>query len=54
MLGTVVLVGGDTTRDHIINLAYLISIILFIVGLKRLTNPTTARQGNQIAEEVLK
>lgn len=46
---TVVLVTGDTTRDHLINLAYLVAIILFIVGLKKLTNPTTARRGNQIA-----
>jgi NAD(P) transhydrogenase subunit beta len=37
------------TDQNMINLAYLFSIILFIVGLKKLTNPTTARQGNQIA-----
>ncbi|MBJ7355699.1 MAG: NAD(P)(+) transhydrogenase (Re/Si-specific) subunit beta, partial [Thermoleophilaceae bacterium] len=37
------------TDQNIINLAYLVAIVLFIVGLKKLTNPTTARQGNQIA-----
>ncbi|MGH2960306.1 MAG: NAD(P)(+) transhydrogenase (Re/Si-specific) subunit beta, partial [Solirubrobacterales bacterium] len=37
------------TDQNIINLAYLFAIILFIVGLKKLTAPTTARQGNQIA-----
>ncbi|MGK2878260.1 MAG: NAD(P)(+) transhydrogenase (Re/Si-specific) subunit beta [Solirubrobacterales bacterium] len=42
-------VGGESTGDHIINLAYLIAIILFVVGLKKLTSPSTARQGNQIA-----
>ena len=42
-------IAGDTTRDHIINVAYLVAIILFVVGLKKLTNPNTARQGNQIA-----
>ena len=46
---TVVEVAGDTTRDHIINLAYLVAIVLFIVGLRKLTHPNTARQGNQIA-----
>jgi NAD(P) transhydrogenase subunit beta len=46
---TVLIVGGGTTRDHLINLAYLVAIVLFIVGLKKLTNPNTARQGNQIA-----
>ncbi|MFT4048329.1 MAG: NAD(P)(+) transhydrogenase (Re/Si-specific) subunit beta [Solirubrobacterales bacterium] len=42
-------ITGDTTRDHLINLAYLVAIVLFIVGLKKLTNPNTARRGNQIA-----
>ncbi len=42
-------VVGDTTRDHLINLAYLVAIIMFLVGIKKLTNPNTARQGNQIA-----
>jgi NAD(P) transhydrogenase subunit beta len=37
------------TNANVINFAYLISIILFIVGLKKLTSPATARQGNFIA-----
>ncbi|MBI5309638.1 MAG: NAD(P)(+) transhydrogenase (Re/Si-specific) subunit beta [Actinobacteria bacterium] len=41
--------GGGTTTEHIINVAYLVAVILFIVGLKKLTSPTTARQGNMIA-----
>jgi NAD(P) transhydrogenase subunit beta len=32
-----------------INLAYLITSVLFVVGLKRLGSPATARQGNQMA-----
>ncbi|MFY9487863.1 MAG: NAD(P)(+) transhydrogenase (Re/Si-specific) subunit beta [Solirubrobacterales bacterium] len=42
-------VGADTTTTHIINVAYLVAVILFVVGLKKLTSPTTARQGNTIA-----
>ncbi len=33
----------------IIELAYLLSAVLFIFGLKRLQSPATARRGNQIA-----
>ena len=33
----------------LINLAYLVSAALFIVGLKRLQSPATARGGNQLA-----
>ncbi len=33
----------------VINLAYLISAVLFIFGLKRLQSPATARRGNVIA-----
>jgi H+-translocating NAD(P) transhydrogenase subunit beta len=32
-----------------INLAYLLAAALFIVGLKRLSSPATARRGNQLA-----
>ena len=32
-----------------INSAYIVSFVLFIVGLRRLTHPATARQGNKIA-----
>ncbi len=42
-------VAGNTTTDHLINVAYLVAIALFIVGIKKLTHPNTARQGNQIA-----
>ena len=31
------------------NLAYLLAAALFIVGIKRLNSPSTARRGNQIA-----
>ncbi|HEY9723659.1 MAG TPA: NAD(P)(+) transhydrogenase (Re/Si-specific) subunit beta [Oscillatoriaceae cyanobacterium] len=37
------------TFGEVINLCYLVTAILFIVGLKRLSHPTTARQGNAIA-----
>ncbi|MBI4896820.1 MAG: NAD(P)(+) transhydrogenase (Re/Si-specific) subunit beta [Actinobacteria bacterium] len=37
------------TNPNLINVAYLVAIILFIVGLKKLTSPATARQGNFIA-----
>ena len=33
-------------RENLINLSYLISAILFIVGLKMLSSPKTARAGN--------
>ncbi|MBI3590868.1 MAG: NAD(P)(+) transhydrogenase (Re/Si-specific) subunit beta [Candidatus Melainabacteria bacterium] len=33
-------------RENIINLSYLISAILFIIGLKMLSSPKTARPGN--------
>jgi NAD(P) transhydrogenase subunit beta len=33
----------------LINVAYLVAAICFIVGLKLLSNPSTARRGNQIA-----
>ena len=50
MLATTVIdVSISSTRANLIGLAYLFAIILFIVGLKRLTHPNTARQGNQIA-----
>ena len=37
------------TNELIIQLAYLLSAILFIVGLKRLSSPATARKGNMLA-----
>ena len=33
----------------LINLVYLISVTLFIIGLQRLSSPKTARSGNLIA-----
>ena len=33
-------------RENIINLSYLISAVLFIVGLKMLSSPKSARPGN--------
>ncbi len=38
-----------TTRDGLIGLAYLVAAFLFVLGLRYLSNPTTARRGNQIA-----
>ncbi|MEM1269753.1 MAG: NAD(P)(+) transhydrogenase (Re/Si-specific) subunit beta, partial [Bacteroidota bacterium] len=32
-----------------INLAYLLAASLFILGIKRLSSPATARSGNQMA-----
>ena len=36
-------------KQNIINIAYLVSGIMFIYGLKRLQSPATARKGNQLA-----
>lgn len=36
-------------KQAIIDIAYLVSAVLFIYGLKRLQSPATARQGNQLA-----
>ena len=38
-----------TTVELTIQLAYLLSAILFILGLKRLSSPATARRGNVLA-----
>ena len=38
--------GKEPMRENLINLSYLISAILFIVGLKMLSSPKTARSGN--------
>ena len=35
--------------ETVIALAYLLSSILFILGLKKLGSPKTARRGNQFA-----
>jgi NAD(P) transhydrogenase subunit beta len=39
----------DNNRDAIIDIAYLISAILLILGLKFLSSPARARKGNQLA-----
>jgi len=36
-------------RESIIAVAYIVSAVLFIFGLKRLSSPATARSGNQLA-----
>jgi H+-translocating NAD(P) transhydrogenase subunit beta len=36
-------------RDAYIDISYLVAAICFIFGLKMLSNPTTARRGNQLA-----
>ena len=36
-------------RESIIAIAYIVSAVLFIFGLKRLSSPATARLGNQLA-----
>jgi NAD(P) transhydrogenase subunit beta len=36
-------------RESIIAVAYIVSAVLFIFGLKRLSSPATARLGNQLA-----
>src|SRR5215210_3563835 len=33
----------------IVPLAYLVAAVMFIIGLKRLSSPATAREGNRIA-----
>ncbi|MGH7541705.1 MAG: NAD(P)(+) transhydrogenase (Re/Si-specific) subunit beta, partial [Gemmatimonadota bacterium] len=38
-----------TFRETFIALSYLLSAVLFIIGLKRLQSPETARSGNRIA-----
>src|SRR5215217_890556 len=37
------------SRESIIAVAYIVSAVLFIFGLKRLSSPATARSGNQLA-----
>ena len=37
------------TRESVIAVAYIVSEVLFIFGLKRLSSPATARSGNQLA-----
>jgi len=39
----------DNGRDAIIDLSYLVATICFIIGLKQLGSPASARRGNQLA-----
>ncbi|MDQ3692698.1 MAG: NAD(P)(+) transhydrogenase (Re/Si-specific) subunit beta [Chloroflexota bacterium] len=39
----------ESWREAAIDLSYIVAAILFIIGLKRLSNPATARQGNQLS-----
>ena len=41
--------GGLNVPNMIIEVAYLIAAVCFIIGLKRLSSPALARSGNQIA-----
>ena len=36
-------------RDSAVSLAYIVATILFIVGLRQLSSPKTARNGNRLA-----
>ncbi|MEA5523339.1 NAD(P)(+) transhydrogenase (Re/Si-specific) subunit beta [Limnoraphis robusta] len=38
-----------TLVEILVQIAYMVSIALFIIGLKRMTSPATARAGNQMA-----
>ena len=38
----------DSWRDALVDGAYLITAVCFILGLRFLGNPTTARKGNQL------
>ena len=39
----------DDGRQAFVDVAYLIASVCFIIGLKRLSSPATARRGNQLA-----
>jgi NAD(P) transhydrogenase subunit beta len=39
----------ENWRDAAIDVSYIVAAVLFIVGLKRLSHPSTARQGNQLS-----
>ncbi len=39
----------ENWRDAFVDLSYLVASVLFIFGLKRLSSPATARQGNRLA-----
>jgi NAD(P) transhydrogenase subunit beta len=39
----------ENWRDAVIDISYIVAAVLFIVGLKRLSHPSTARQGNWLS-----
>ena len=39
---------GDLARETVINAAYLVAAVCFILGLRRLRSPVTARSGNAL------
>ncbi len=39
----------DSWRDTFVEISYLVTAVCFILGLRYLGNPTTARKGNQLA-----
>jgi NAD(P) transhydrogenase subunit beta len=39
----------DNWREALVDIAYLVTAVCFILGLRFLGNPTTARKGNQLA-----
>lgn len=39
----------ENWRDAAIDISYIVAAVLFIIGLKRLSHPSTARQGNWLA-----
>ena len=41
--------GPSLLSDNIINFTYLISAVLFMLGLKRMSSPATAKQGNLLS-----
>lgn len=43
----------ENYRDALIDLAYLVSAVVLVFGLKRMSAPRTARSGNQIAAAAL-
>ena len=42
-------VASFLTDQDFINVLYIVAFSLFIIGMQRLTKPSTARQGNMIA-----
>jgi len=43
----------ESYREALIDLAYLVSAVALVFGLKRMSAPRTARSGNQISAAAL-